>query len=147
MGISITNWKRYLPPKVLNKKAVLYCRGEFLAFCVVICLIECDLSDFSNSWKVISSLSHLSPIKSHFSGISHAQTPAMITRINLLSLDQVSSSSEYPLLTNSEKYSNFQNPSRLACNEFWHGWSTVHLFSLTVSRLKRTVDQPCQNLL
>ena len=51
--------------------------------------------------------------KSHFSGISHAQTPAMATRINLLSLDQVSRSSEYPLLRNSEKYSNFQTPSRL----------------------------------
>ena len=41
--------KIYLPAKVLNKKAVLYCRGELLAFCVVICLVECDLSDFSNS--------------------------------------------------------------------------------------------------
>ena len=35
--------------KFINKKAVLCCRGDFLAFCVVICLIECDLSDFSNS--------------------------------------------------------------------------------------------------
>ena len=31
---------------------------------------------------------------SHFSGISHAQTPAMATRINLLPLDQVSRSRE-----------------------------------------------------
>ena len=53
---------------------------------------------------------------SHFSGISHAQTPAMATRINLLPLDQVSRSSEYPLLRNCEKYSNFQTPSRLANN-------------------------------
>ena len=27
--------KKILHPKVLNKKAVLYCRGDFLAFCVV----------------------------------------------------------------------------------------------------------------
>ena len=45
---------------------------------------------------------------SHFSGISHAQTPAMATRINLLSLDQVSRSSEYPLLRNSENIQNFK---------------------------------------
>ena len=49
MGISIKNCKRYLSAKVLNKKAVLNCRGDFLGFCLVICLIECDLSDFSNS--------------------------------------------------------------------------------------------------
>ena len=67
---------------------------------------------------------------SHFSGISHAQTPAMATRINLLPLDQVSRSSEYPLLRNCEKYSNFQTPSRLANNQFWHGWSTVHWASI-----------------
>ena len=66
----------------------------------------------------ISSLPHISPIKSHFSGISHAQTPAMATRINLLLFDQVSRSREYPLLKNSEKYSNIQNPSRPAYNEF-----------------------------
>ena len=40
-------------------------------------------------------------IKSQFSGISHAQTPAMATQINLLVLDQVSRSSEHPLLRNS----------------------------------------------
>ena len=34
MGISITNWKRYLHAKVLNKKAAFYCPGDFLAFCV-----------------------------------------------------------------------------------------------------------------
>ena len=60
----------------------------------------------------------------------------MATRINLLLFDQVSWSSKHPLLRNSEKYSNDQNPSRLAYNEFGHGWSTVHLFALTVSRLK-----------
>ena len=67
---------------------------------------------------------------SHFSGISHAQTPVMATRINLLPLDQVSRSSEYPLLRNCEKYSNFQTPSRLANNQFGHGWSTVHWASI-----------------
>ena len=54
----------------------------------------------------------------------------MATRINLLPLDQVSRSSEYPLLRNSEKYWNFQTPSRLANNQFWHGWSTVHWASI-----------------
>ena len=54
----------------------------------------------------------------------------MATRINLLPLDHVSRSSEYPLLRNSEKYSNFQTPSRLANNQFWHGWSTVHWASI-----------------
>ena len=55
---------------------------------------------------------HILPIKSHFFGISHAQTPAMATRINLLLLDQVSRSSEHPLLINTEKYSNVQNRLR-----------------------------------
>ena len=81
--------------------------------------------------KVISSLPHISPIKSHFSGISHDQTPAMATRINLILFEEVSRCSKYPLLRNSDEYSNFQNPSRLAYNEayneFGHGWSTVHL--------------------
>ena len=43
------NLDNNLPAKVLNKKVVLNCRGNFLGFCVVICLIECDLSDFTNS--------------------------------------------------------------------------------------------------
>ena len=69
--------------------------------------------------KYFSSLPRISPIKSHFSGISHAQTQSMATRINLLLFDQVARSSEYPLVRNSDKcYSNVQNPSRLAYNEF-----------------------------
>ena len=35
--------------KGLNTKSVLYCRCDFLASCVVICLTECDLSDLSTS--------------------------------------------------------------------------------------------------
>ena len=76
---------------------------------------------------------------SHFSGISHAQTPAMATRINLLPLDQVSRSSEYLLLRNCEKYSNFQTPSRLANNQFGHGWSTVHWASIRWAQTYATV--------
>ena len=52
MGISITNLKQYLHTKVLNEKAILNCGGDFFAFCEVICLIECNLSDFSNSQVV-----------------------------------------------------------------------------------------------
>ena len=58
----------------------------------------------------ISSLPHISPIKSHFSGISHAQTPAMATRINLLLFDQVSRSREYPLLKNIQIFKILRSP-------------------------------------
>ena len=46
MGNPIANSKRYLHAKVLNKKAALYCSGDFLAFCTFIYLIERDLNDF-----------------------------------------------------------------------------------------------------
>ena len=41
--------KKIFTRKSSKQKAVLYCRGDFVAFCVVTCLIECDLRDFSNS--------------------------------------------------------------------------------------------------
>ena len=41
----------------------------------------------------------------------------MATRIKFLFLDQVSRSSKYPLLRNSDEYPNVQNPSSLAYND------------------------------
>ena len=49
----------------------------------------------------------------------------MAARINLLFSDLVLRSNEHPLLRNSEKYLNFQNPSKLAYNEFGHGKSNT----------------------
>ena len=84
---------------------------------------------------MISSSPYTSPIKSHFSYISHAQTgdghtdqfpsPWLLGTCVLNS--EVSSSSKYPLLRNSDKYSNSRNRSWLAlCNELGHGKLTVN---------------------
>ena len=70
MEISITNCK-----DIYAQKLSINCRGDFLAFCVVFKRLLKDPGCHSES----SSLPHISPIKSHFSGISHAQTPAMAT--------------------------------------------------------------------
>ena len=92
-------------------------------------------SDFACRQKPLKGL-----IKSHFSGISHAQTPAMATRINLLLFDLVSRSSKYPLLRNNDKYSNIENPLSLAYNEFGDGYrgSSRRLTSRVQIRCKRS---------
>ena len=53
-------------------------------------------------------------------------------RISLNGLFSSSFACEYPLLRNSDEYSNIQNSSRIAYNEFGLGWSTVHLSLDTV---------------
>ena len=80
------------------------------------------------------------PIKLHFSGISHAQTPAMATWINLLLFDQISRSSQGPLLRKSEKNSKIQNPSRLAYNEFGYQQFGRHRSLISSHRIEAQVN-------